>query len=198
MKQYRATFLMLGVLVLLGAFVFFTESANQDGSAQGQQEELRVFNYDEDEIVRLTVRDGERTVEVVRGEDGGSWRLTQPEADEADEWKVSSVLWRIAKLDADRRLMDEVDEPAAYGLDAPQTEVTLGLKDGSQAELRFGAENSRQTGYYAVKETGGPLYLINASLVHDLRKLTAEPPKKPTPTPPAPSPTVTPEATPTP
>jgi hypothetical protein len=184
---------LLGLLAALSAFVYFYE-ARGAVDTRAKEQEVPIFTFAEGDVVSIGLRDGEKVVELVKGE-AGHWRITAPESGEADDWALMTLLWRLAPLNADRKLADSVDDPASYGLDSPQLELRLGLHDGAEATLSVGDQNTRGTGYYARKGDSEALYLINSSLVNDLRKLSSEPPKaQPTPTSTAPSAEPTPES----
>jgi len=182
MKTYRGTLLLLAVLVVLGAFVYFYEVRGAEGT-KDQQQEAQIFSLTENDVRTIDVRaDGKET--TLARDDAGKWQLTAPEKAEADDLQVSSVLFRVAKLNADKIVADKIDDPAQYGLDKPQLELHLGLADGKQEALYVGNENPLGTGSYARKDGADQLYLLNASIVSDLRNVANEPPKvQPTPTP---------------
>lgn len=180
LRPYRGTLLLLLVLAALGAFVYFYE-ARGPAEAQNGEQEAQVWSVAEEDIKGIELRDGEKSVSLARDADG-AWQVVAPEQQPADEWAVTTLLWRIAHLNADRIVDDKIEDPAAYGLDTPRLELRLTLADGSQAVMYLGSENPRATGSYARREGADTLYLVNASLVSDLRKLVAEPPKAlPTP-----------------
>jgi hypothetical protein len=197
-EQYRGTLLLLAVLLALGGFVYFNEQRSGATNGNHGNQGALVFSFEQEDIRSLGIKDGDKTVDLVK-DGSGIWRIANQGDIEADEWKVASVLWRVAQLHADRTVADRVEAPADYGLNEPSMAVTIGPTGGQAETLHIGNQNSRQTGYYAVKASGGPLYLINASLIHDLRRLTSEPPAKPAPTTgPEATTEVIPEATPAP
>ncbi len=71
---------------------------------------------------------------------GDDWRLREPIDFPADSAIVSSTLGSLADLDADRRLAAGEIDSAEYGLDAPRSEVTLTMDDGSQVSFVVGDE----------------------------------------------------------
>ncbi len=188
LKEYRGTLVLLALLAALGAFVYFYE-ARGSADAEGKDKEAQIFTLKEADIKTIYLRDGAKTATLTLDE-AGTWQVAGPPRQPADEWAVTTLLWRLANLSADRIVADTVEDPASFGLDKPQLELRLGLADGGEETLYIGNENPRGTGSYARKEGAETLYLVNASLVSDLRKLSAQPAQA-TPTA-GPSPTATP------
>ncbi|MCL4467058.1 MAG: DUF4340 domain-containing protein [Chloroflexi bacterium] len=182
MKTYRSTFLMVAVLVVLGALVYIVEFQGQNDSA-GAPKETRVFSYNEQDVVAFELQSGQKRTALAK-DDQGHWQLTAPEQAEADEWSFDTVLWQVAKLSADSKVADSADQPQTYGLDRPTMVVTFRTKDGHEETLTIGSANPRGTGNYAVTSDSPALYLINTAIVTDLQNLLTVPPKlQPTPTP---------------
>lgn len=182
MKPYRNTLILVAALMLLAAFVYVFEGRSV-GSDAATSPAVTVFAYDEQDVTGFELRGDGKAVALAKDEQG-KWRLTAPEQSEADEWAFSTVLQRVARLTADAKLADTVDDPATYGLDKPQLIVSFRTKDGRQETLSLGNANPRQTGNYAVKEGSPVLYLINAAVSTDLQQLLTTPPTlAPTPTP---------------
>ncbi|MHB1006209.1 MAG: DUF4340 domain-containing protein [Chloroflexota bacterium] len=175
MRTYRGTLVLLLVLIGLGVFVYTYEFRGQGGEVKAKEQEAVVFALKESDIQTVQVRDGDKSVALAKDE-ADKWRLTGPTAGDADEWKVTTILWRLAVLNADRLLAPKIDDPATYGLAKPSLELRLGLAGGATEVLYLGTENPLGTGSYARKEGSDNLYLINAAIVTDLRKLVTEPP----------------------
>ena len=188
MRTYRGTLVLLLLLLALGGFVYAYEFQGPGGEVKAQAQEAVVFALNESDITTIQVRDGDKSVALAKG-DADTWRLTSPTEIDADAWTVTTILWRLAALNADRLLAPKIDDPAAYGLDKPSLELRMGLAGGSTEVLYLGSENPLGTGSYARKEGSDNLYLINAALVTDLRKLATEPPVA------TPEPTVSPDGT---
>ena len=67
-------------------------------------------------------------------------------------------------------------DPATFGLDQPRLTLRLRLAGGQEEVLAVGAANPRGTGSYAARAGGGPVYLLNASVVSLLEDLLVNPP----------------------
>ncbi len=159
----RTLLVLLALVAGLGAFVWFYER-EQPGSEQREKLAKRVLGVEREEVARLELRSGERTVELVRthqadesadagegeagaaaatgaetsGEDQDRWRLRQPIDFPADYWQVDALVRTLADLDWVRQL-DEYD-PKEVGLDSPRGRVVVELADGKRKELLIGSE----------------------------------------------------------
>jgi hypothetical protein len=203
--NFRVTGVLLIVLALLGGGVWYSELRDK-GSAgtaaagtTGSQVEIQKF-ADQD-VRQIVITKADQQVQVDRPE-GGTWTL-QPSGQNADSVRISSVLFRLANLQATRKVADAPTDLAQYGLDSPTMTATTTVADGTVYSLLFGGRSPTEAGTYVKKGDEPPVYLISNQLVTDLDKLITDPPiERPTPTaapiPPTPSPSPSPEAVATP
>ena len=191
----RVTAIALAVLVVLGGVVWFTEFRDKDSSSAASAKpsdkpELTVLKFEENDTRRMEVVKGDRRMVADRNEQG-EWTL-QPSGQPGDRTRLSGILFRLSTLNATRKVADAPENLTQFGLDNPGLSVTVTLADGTTVGLLAGAKTPTDTGNYVKKPDDPAVYLVTASLVSDLEKLTAEPPvAPPTPTP-LPAPTATP------
>jgi hypothetical protein len=191
----RVTAIALAALVVLGGVVWFTEFRDKDSSSPASAKpsdkpELTVLKFEEKDTRRLEVVKADRRMAADRDEQG-EWKL-QPSGQPGDRTRLSGILFRLSTLNATRKVADAPDSLTQYGLDNPPLTVTVTQADGTMLSLLTGAKTPTETGNYVKKADDAAVYLVTASLVSDLEKLTAEPPvAPPTPTP-LPAPTATP------
>lgn len=192
--SFRLTAVVLGLLVLLGAVVWFTEFRPQDRPATdataSDKADLDVLKFDDKEVQRLDVETPTQKLTAAKDEQG-NWVL-QPSAEPADRLRISSVVSRLANLRATRRVADAPADPSAssgqalaqYGLDTPTLTATVTLTDGTTPALQVGAKPPAGTGTYVKQPAQPAVFLIPNQLVMDLERLVTEPPiQRPTPTP---------------
>ena len=200
--NFKVTAVLLIVLALLGGGVWYSELRDQGSAATaapGSQVEIQKF-ADQD-VRQIVITKGDQQIQVDRPE-GGAWTL-QPSGQNADSVRISSVLFRLASLQATRKVADAPTDLAQYGLDNPSLTVTTTLADGTVYPLLLGGRSPTEAGTYLKKANDPPVYLISNQLGTDLDKLITDPPiERPTPTaapiPPTASPSPSPEATATP
>jgi hypothetical protein len=190
----RTTLVLLGVFLALLAYVYFGEVRRPPASEPGTPTPPPIWEVPQDEVLGLTVRSGEQETRLARPA-GGEWVLEAPQAEAADDARVTQVLSNLVDVTPSRTFTETVGPLEEYGLAEPSLEVTLRLADGRTQVLRIGASNPQQTAYYAQVEGQQALHLVPSWLVTSLQELVDQPPVRPTPTP---EPTVTPVETVTP
>lgn len=185
--SYRVTAVALAVLVVLGGVVWFTEFRDKDSSSSASAKpsdkpELTVLKFDDKETRRIEVVRADRRVQADRDEQG-DWTL-QPSGEPGDRARLSGVLFRLASLNATRRVTDAATDLAQYGLDRPALVVTLTQADGTTLGLLTGAKAPSESGTYVKKPDNATVFLIANPLVTDLDGLVSQPPvAPPTPSP---------------
>ena len=195
----RLTAIALAVLVVLGGVVWFTEFRDKGESPAAakpsDKPDLTIFTIEEREIRRIEVARGGQTTTVDRDEQG-EWTV-QPSGQPGDRARLSGLMFRLASLNASRRVAEAPEDLAQFGLDQPALTATVTVADGSTHTLLVGGKAPTDTGTYVKKADDQTVFLVANQLVADLDRLVAEPPVAP-PTP-TPGPTSTPsaEATPT-
>ncbi|RLC84643.1 MAG: hypothetical protein DRJ03_13715 [Chloroflexi bacterium] len=188
-KPWITTLALVGVAALLAAYIFLVEAKREPPPEEGvMPTPAPLWEFEGGDLVEITVTRREQTAAVERS--GDSWRMTAPEASEADSNRLSGLAFQVAAIKPTRALAD-VDDLSAYGLEEPEVQATLVLSDGTTINLNVGAENPRRTARYVQVEGDSLVYLITLTDVDGLLRLIDEPPYPPTPTPP-PSPVATP------
>lgn len=196
----RNTLILVVLLALLGAYVYFVEIKGEAGKeATPTPSAVQVFDLEEDEVTGLTVTGPEGTTRL-RRDAGGEWQMEAPSQEPADDIRVGALSSTLARLSATRALTDVTDlEP--FGLAAPSWTVEVVLSSGETHRLQIGDQNPAGGSYYIKKEGDPAIYLVYASTVQSLQRLVTDPPYRPTPTatlPPPETPTPVETATPTP
>jgi hypothetical protein len=184
--KFRDTLILLGILALLGGYVYFFEIRPEDEPPVEEQERA-VFDLEADEIIDLTLFEDEAGVEPALSlarQAGENWQIEVPVQEPANDTTVSSTVRRLAQLEATRVLEEAAADVTVYGLGEVATwRVVLTLADGTAYTLLIGDQNPTKTGYYAKKAEADIIYLISSSMVNTLQGWADEPPVQPTPTP---------------
>jgi hypothetical protein len=123
------------------------------------------------EAQELTLRSGQDTLALARGESG--WRLTRPVTDRAESAEVDKFLARVADLRIARFLEDAPadDTPAEWGLDQPAQELSVRLEASPEAAITvlvgrpLPADPSLR---YARRSDERPLYAVSAAAIDSL------------------------------
>jgi hypothetical protein len=202
LMSFRATAIVLAVLIVLAGVVWFSEFRDKGAQATGttDTQKLTIFKFDDQDTRSIVVAKADQKLEADKDEQG-NWTL-QPGGLPGDRVRISSVLARLDSLQATRRVTDEPTDLAQYGLDNPPLIATATQADGTAYTLLTGAKSPNESSTYVKKEQEPTVFLIPNQLVSDLDRLVTDPPiQQPTPTPapippPIPSPSPEPTATP--
>jgi len=181
-KPWITTLTLVGFAALLAAYIFLVEVKREPPPEEGDMPTpAPLWEFEGGDLMEIVVTRGEQTVAVERSGDG--WRMTAPEAGEADSGRLSGLALQAAAIKSTRALAD-VGDLSAYGLEEPEVQATLVLSDGTTINLNIGAENPRHNARYVQVEGDTQVYLITPGDVDGLLRLIDEPPYPPTPMPP--------------
>ena len=139
MKSRNLIILALIVAAVAG-YIFFHER-HQMTTDERQQRAGKVFpEFDRDDANVVVVDNAHGR--FVMEKSGGSWRLTEPIAFEANSAAVNSVLTSLENLNEERTLTTSDVELEAYGLDQPEMTVTVATGAGDSYKLAVGEETA--------------------------------------------------------
>lgn len=190
--KFRTTLIMLAVLAALASYVFLVEMRKPTAEQGAGDFDVSawptplspLWNVYEEQVRALRVEraaDGQR-VELLRGQDD-LWQLVSPRQEEADQWRVSTILYTLANPRPQRMLGEDAGQPSDYGLAPPAITAELELQDDSVRRLFLGAQNPAGSAYYGQAEGDAAIYLFAFYTGSELERLLDEPPYAPTPTP---------------
>ena len=184
--KFRNTLILLGILAILGGYVFFIERKSPAGS-EGTPTPTTLpslFSFQTSDIRQLLLerpQEGKQT--EIAYQDDGKWHILSPVTKEADQGKVIRFLDSLSSLRPRRILTGTVGQPADYDLAPPSMTVRITLKDGSTHTLKIGSKNPAKSGYYGQIEGDRHIYLLPFYIGADVERYLNNPPVKPTPTP---------------
>ncbi|MBI3978136.1 MAG: DUF4340 domain-containing protein [Chloroflexi bacterium] len=186
--NFRLTVVLLVILAAVAGVAYYVNQQPEAKPESAVEAETVVYEEKVDDVVGIEIRAKDKTVALERVDDQ-KWRLSAPEAAEADDLRVFGLAAQMATVRAARRIGDSTDI-GQYGLDQPTYVVTLRLKDGRTRQLLVGKDNPLGNGSYAKLPDAPTVYLLQGT-VPAIQSAVADPPKMlPTPTPaPVPSPT---------
>jgi hypothetical protein len=131
--------LALAVVVLgLGTYILLVERHAPTTEEKKERQDKVFPTLERDRITGMTIEGP--AGRFVFTKESGEWRLQEPVADLADESAVSSLLFSLANLRAERTLPAAEVNLADYGLAPPQLTVTLLDDKGGTFVLQFGSE----------------------------------------------------------
>jgi hypothetical protein len=159
MGNFKGTLIALALLVALGAYIkFFEKGPVADPNAdQGE----KIFKKAVADVQGLSVEypldPSAKPVSVVMDE-SGKWKLTSPDAMQADESSVRNLLSAVSE----GHVLTQIKSPknlADYGLSSPNAKGSFRFKDGSTFQVEVGDKNVNATATY-IHVTGSPDVLL--------------------------------------
>jgi hypothetical protein len=110
----------------------------------------RVLEFPDDQVMRFSLRKGDRTDTFQRRDDG--W-IYEAEPDlPLDPAKVDNLLLQLRDLRTDRYVRHGDHDPESFGLSAPERLVTVSLANGTDYVLRISSQvggRGDEAGHYA-------------------------------------------------
>lgn len=130
--RYRATWILAGIALLLGLYLYFVELPARRAGETEQARADKVFHLDPSVIVGAWLEypreEPRREIVLERPDPSYPWQVVKPLSTEADQAEMQRLL---SALDSMRRVrvVEEVGDLGAYGLDAPRIRVLIRSKD---------------------------------------------------------------------
>jgi len=131
-----------------------------------------VADFDMKDVKRIRVTVGDKRLLLERkGQD--DWQVLEPTKAPAKEFKVTSLLLALRALKWTEIASPDGADPARYGLDKPNIEVTVLKPDGSEvAALTVGRTDDKLT--YVRSKSSPAIYTVEAKSLDDIRKAPAD------------------------
>lgn len=173
--SYRLTAVLVVVLIVLGGLTYWLEMrAGNDGGAPVEPVQY-LFAVGGGDVTGLKVSQGESTV-VLEKDGDGAWWIAGDGRQEGDGERIEGVVARLLSSKVLRTIAEQASDLEPYGLDLPSLQAEVVLQGSPAARLSIGEMNPDGSAFYAIRENGGPVYLIEASIVGQLRSFVEEPP----------------------
>jgi hypothetical protein len=159
---------MLAMVVLaLGVYIVLVER-HAPTTDERREREGKVFaGFDQAKARRVVITNSHGRFELVKEKD--AWALKAPLADQANQGAVSSLLYTLSALKAERTFKEGEVKLPEYGLDKPSLAVTVEDEGGTTYTLKLGTEmplgNSR-----AALTASGTVCLVSKFVASDLDK----------------------------
>jgi len=173
----RTTLVLLALLILVAGGVYFIEFRKPAGEAAATPNAASsmLLNLTAPAINGITMRDTISNTQVSATCDvSGTWWLTSPVAQPADPTTMSSVASQLSSIYV-QRVLTPTGSLAEYGLVTPTLSVEI---DSVSGRLSFviGDMTPSKGAYYVQKAGDAHVYLVDTSLVDELRNVVDKPP----------------------
>ena len=169
----RLSILLVTVLVLFGGTFLIVRSR---GSEERVTQRPWFYQIDDDAIARIAVTYKDQTVTYEKRPGSRKWYIQEdPEVPVfIKKWAGTALL--LSGPRADRVLAENIDDPASYGLDPPETNVLVTERGGQSIEFHLGNPTPDGRSHYA-RLVGTPaLFTVNNLWAEAVSELVTEPP----------------------
>ena len=186
--RYRNTVILLGILVILAAYVWFFERgpAPDAGDATSTPARQPILSFDATAARTLLLTrpaDGHTNLlEYVAEEE--TWYVVEAGTREpADQTRVTLLVSYLSDLTPLRALEGPLDSSETYGLEPPLAQVTVTLAGGEERAVEIGEKLLTGAAHYSRLPGGEAVYTISSYIGENVFEFLDAPPYRPTPAP---------------
>ncbi len=165
--RFRNTLIALIVLLIIGGYAFVNYYFSRPEQAK------TALNIKPEDIAKVDLKYPDREIEIER-KAGGPWMITKPFGVKADQTAANNLARAIADAQITRTVDDKPANLAPFGLDKPQTVVTVATTKGKALP---GIEIGKTTpiGFNAyMKFTDKPAVMLTSSAFQSGMNKTAD------------------------
>ena len=180
----RLSFFLVAVLVIFGGtfLVFQFTDLIDDSSGGDEANRPWLFKLDDNSIVHIQISRGGRTVDYDRKPGGTTWFIQE----NGEETQVFQEKWSGTPLllsgpQVNRIVVSSFDNPAAYGLEPPETVVKVTERSGLVYEFHMGTTTPDKENQYTYLVGDSTLFTVPQIWAQVINKLADEPPYPPPP-----------------
>lgn len=164
-KQKKQAIAIVVALVLLVAALFglkfYNKKTEEKQTVADEAARVYVNQTTSDAITALSWEYNGETIHLTKTED--TWICTEQPDLTLDTDQVTTLLDAVASLEATQQVENPEDD-ATYGLDAPTNVITYTTSDGTTT-LTLGNENNITGGNYLKNSDNDNIYLVDTTLV---------------------------------
>lgn len=135
-----------------------------------------VWTISSEQVAGVRLVDHAQNREVAFSKDGqGIWKVTEPEAREADQQTASSTASQVTTLHAST-ILTNVADLAAFGVLSPTYTLEVSLTDGAKRTAAIGDKAPTGTGYYVLPDGQNNVMVVSTGSIDSLIALLDQPP----------------------
>ena len=160
---------------LAGLIYWSNKQKAKEESAPPKETETKIVSMHQSDITRVELKrkDGQ---DVVLEKSGGNWRITAPQAFNADQDVINALVGSMSSLNADSVVEQKAADLAPFGLASPAETVVITGKGGKTKTLLIGDEAPTGGAVYAKADGDPKIYTVSSytrgafdKTVNDLR-----------------------------
>jgi hypothetical protein len=118
-------------------------------TASWEMRERRIWNFDVNDVVRLTIQQDGKTREIVHNGTNG-WRIPPGSTGDINDSAIEDTMNQLAQLKAFSWLGHGADKLAGCGIDAKAYQLTIELKNGQKLAFQLGKETRLGSAFASV------------------------------------------------
>ena len=169
----RLSILLVAILIIFGGTFLIVRMSGTEGRTP---DEPWMYRMDENSLVKITVSNGDNSVEFARKTGGSTWYIQEdPEVPVfLGKWSGTPLLLSGPRVN--RVLRETIDNPASYGLEPPETTVTVEQRGGHVFQFHLGSETPDEDNQYAQLVGDPKLFTVPAIWGQVINRLALDPP----------------------
>lgn len=151
MNLSKTTLILLLLALGLGGFVYFYEIRGATQRQEATAQEKQIFGFEEAQVTALSVKTQTQTLKFERVDKSGksSWQMKAPSNTAASDASIAYLLDLLAQGKSDRTLSASTNQLAEYGLNRPQANIEVKLRNNETHQLILGNPNFDRSFLYA-------------------------------------------------
>ena len=160
--KFKGTAALFIVLVVLGAFVYFTEYRGKEERQKQQESKKKAVQVEQKDITEISLIFPDRTISgVKKGEK--QWQITSPAGLEADSDEWDQLAANFARVDRAESVAENPQDLTPFGLKDPAVKVEAKVTGGKTIDILFGSDNPKKTSSYAKVSTSNDVFLTSSA-----------------------------------
>lgn len=150
MKLRKTTWILLGLVILLGGWVYVYTSQDHQTQETLTQNQRKLFNFNREDIQRLLITTPNTTLEFTTTNNQITpWQMKQPENTIANSATVSFLLDLLVGGKSEKTFTVPIKQKKEFGLELPQATITIDLKNQQTHQLILGKTDFEDQFLYA-------------------------------------------------
>ena len=170
----RLTLLLVVVLALIGGSVGITLSLSRK---EAEEKAPWMYKVNMEDITHISVTSSDKRTEYDR--QGDNWVIEDGSDTPVFMLKWSGTTLLLSGPRSSRAILEQIDDPARYGLDSPQTKVQIVDRSGFPLDFHLGDPTPNGQNWYARVVGSERLFTVASVWGEVISKLATKPPYLP-------------------
>lgn len=128
----------------------------------------QMMEFDRNDVKRIELKRKDEAIVLIKQEH--DWRIIEPIREKAKNYEVIDILRKLDSLKAEKLVAEKAVQLSEYGLDQPDIEVTVTLKDDSAKTLLVGKKLPDSDSSHAKVADVDVIFVIEKDVVDKLKK----------------------------